>query len=476
MKIKKAITHYQYGLLILDLVVWTYSFFLSFWARHFDQFPSISSQYLHVLPVVLIIWFVSFRYFGLYKGKAGSASEFKQLLKANVASVMGVISLTFFYREFAYSRISATIFVGTVLFLSFSARQMFHLFVRDTFKSFKWKNQVLLVGCGKVGKTAIKEFLENATEVEVVGFLDDAQPLQHTHYLGVPCMGKVEDLQIVLELNNIDEVVIAFPSAPEVIYTEVMNICRENDVNFIFVPKLFKLMLQDISVDVLGDIPLIGPKGNNLTGVNYIIKRAFDMAVSILVLVAVAPLLLLVALLIKVISPGPVFFIQERIGYRKESFKLIKFRSMHHNSSDAIHQEYVKEWITNGENSILKDGGSTVHKLTNDPRIIPFVGSLIRKFSIDELPQLFNVLKGDMSLVGPRPCLQYEIGNYKDWHKARLDILPGITGLWQVSGRNKLSFDEMVRLDIDYLQNWTFSKDFLIILKTPYVVLFDKGH
>jgi len=124
----------------------------------------------------------------------------------------------------------------------------------------------------------------------------------------------------------------------------------------------------------------------------------------------------------------------------------------------------------------LKDGGTTVHKLTHDPRIIPFIGSLIRKSSIDELPQLFNVLKGDMSLVGPRPCLRYEMEDYKVWHKARFDALPGITGLWQVSGRNRLTFDEMVRLDINYLQNWTFSKDLLILLKTPYIVLFDKAY
>jgi len=408
---------------------------------------------------------------------AHTAVEFIQIIKANAAGVMGLLTITFFYRDFAYSRIVVAIFAVTVIFLSLFFRQVFRLFARDVLKSFKWKHQVLLIGCGEVGKTLIREFLQSATEFRVVGFLDDSQALQHTFYIGVPCMGRVEDLEVVLERNDIDEVVIACPSAPKELYRGIMNICIERDVKFKFVPKLFKVMLQDISMDILGDVPLIGLKGNNLTGFNYILKRIFDTVVSILLLVIIAPLMLVTALLIKIVSPsGPVFFTQERIGYKKEPFKFIKFRSMHANSDNAIHQKYVKEWIANNENSALKDGGTTVHKLTHDPRIIPFIGSLIRKSSIDELPQLFNVLKGDMSLVGPRPCLRYEMEDYKVWHKARFDALPGITGLWQVSGRNRLTFDEMVRLDINYLQNWTFSKDLLILLKTPYIVLFDKAY
>ena len=476
MKIKKAITHYQYGLLGLDLFVCAFSFFIAYWARHYELFPSISPDYLNALPVVLIVWIGCFRYFGLYNGKAGTAAEFIQLLKANVAGVMGLLAVTFFYREFAYSRITTATFAVTVFFLDFFVRQVFHLFVRDVLKSFKWKHQVLIVGCGEVGKTLIREFLVSATEFRVVGFLDDDETLQHTFYLSVPCMGRVQDLEVVLDRSDVDEVVIAFPSAPKELYTKIMSICTERDIMFKFVPKMFKVMLQDISMDILGDVPLIGLKGNNLTGFNYIIKRVFDTAVSLLLLVALFPLMLLTTLLIKIVSPGPAFFTQERIGYKKEPFKFIKFRSMQQNSDNEIHQKYVKDWIASGKDSALKDGGTTVHKLTNDPRIIPFVGSLIRKSSIDELPQLFNVLKGDMSLVGPRPCLRYEMESYKPWHKARFDALPGITGLWQVSGRNKLTFNEMVRLDINYLQNWTFSKDLLIILKTPYIVLFDKAY
>ncbi|EFK11526.1 exopolysaccharide biosynthesis polyprenyl glycosylphosphotransferase [delta proteobacterium NaphS2] len=463
--------------MVLDLFVCTASFLFAFWTRHPGQFPSVSPEYLHALPIVLFVWFASYKYFGLYNAKSVKQGEVIQLTKANSAGILVLLSLTFFYRDFAYSRIVLSTFAASSFLLGLFSRHAFRLFAENVLKSFKWKHQVLVVGCGEVGKTLIREFLANSTEFKVVGFLDDAPALQHTFYLGVPCLGRIENLGDLLERNDIDEVMIAFPSAPKDRYKEVMKICTEREVKFKFVPKLFKVMLQDISLDIVGDVPLIGIKGNNLTGFNYIIKRAFDVVVSALMLIAAAPVMILTAFLVKMASPsGSIFFTQERFGYKREPFQFIKFRSMHPDSDDAIHQKYVKEWIANNKDSALKDGDTTVHKLTHDPRIIPFVGSFIRKTSIDELPQLFNVLKGEMSLVGPRPCLRYEMESYKTWHKARFDALPGITGLWQVSGRNRLTFDEMVRLDINYLQKWTFSMDLLILLKTPYIVIFDKAY
>ena len=228
---------------------------------------------------------------------------------------------------------------------------------------------------------------------------------------------------------------------------------------------------------MLAGVPLLGSKSNNITGFNYFVKRFSDVVIASLLLIIFSPLMLAVAVLIKVFSRGPVLFVQERVGYRGRLFHFYKFRSMHVDNDPSIHQEYVKKWINGSEEAVLEDeDGVKVHKLTRDPRIIPYIGPFIRKFSIDELPQLFNVIKGDMSLVGPRPCLPYEVDMYKRWHKMRFDVLPGITGLWQVSGRNRLSFDEMVSLDIRYLQNWSLSLDLVIMLKTPFVILFDKAY
>ena len=476
MHIKKSIDHYKYSIVTIDLVVWIVSFFLAVWIRHLDQFPLISGWYWRALPLTVLVWFFSYRYFALYHRRNSTAGEIWNLLKANSLGLMVLMTFFFFFRGFSYSRIVIAIFVALLFFLNCLARQFFYLFIQNTLKSIKWKKQVLVLGCGQVGRLVVGRMVESATEYNVIGFLDDDEQLQYSYFKGVPYLGRVADLEVVLQRNRIDEVVLAFPSASKKIKREVIRICIKNDVKFMFVPEMFKIMIQDVSIDRIGNVPLIGIKGNNLTGFNYLFKRFFDILVSFLIIIAVSPILILTSIAIKLVSPGPVLYIQERIGYQKRPFRLLKFRSMHLNSDDVVHKEYVKEWIENSGKSIQKDGAATVHKLTNDPRIIPFVGNLIRKFSIDELPQLFNVLKGDMSLVGPRPCLEYEMENYKEWHKARFDALPGLTGLWQVSGRNKVTFNEMVRMDIKYLQHWTFSMDLLIILKTPFVVLFDKAY
>ncbi|MBL7196443.1 MAG: sugar transferase [Desulfobacterales bacterium] len=476
MKIGRSHKHYSYCLFVLDIFVCTSSFAIAYWIRHFNQFPSISQDYISILPYIVVVWVLSLWYFELYKLKFGIGMELMQILKAGLTGMSLLLAISFFYRGFSFSRIATAVFITILIFSTYFSRMVLHLFLQNILKSIKWQQQVLVIGCGEVGKKIITELCLNTSEYRVVGFLDDDESLQHTYYYHVPCQGKISDLGKVLDRNPINEVIIAFPSASQELYQKIMHICSERDIKYRFVPKLFQVMLQDITIDVLDGVPLVGIKGNNLTGFNYLLKRGFDIFASLFSLIILSPILVFTALLIKIMSPGPVFFTQERFGYNKQPFQFYKFRSMHHNTDESIHEEYVKNWINNGKESAIKDGNIEVHKLTNDPRIIPHIGKFIRKYSIDELPQLFNVLNGDMSLVGPRPCLQYEMEQYKPWHKARFDALPGITGLWQVSGRNRITFDEMVRLDISYLQNWSFEKDIIILLKTPFVVLFDKAY
>lgn len=480
MNIGKSIRHYYYGLLIIDLFVWLIAFVCSYWVRHYNQFPNIPQNYLIVIPYVLIIYAFVFRYFGLYRGEPKKSSQFFyqffQLLKAELVGLGILLALSFFYRGFSYSRIVVASFVSIAFCLNFLTRHIYRLVVQEILKSIKWQHRILIVGGGEVGKKLIEELLNHTTEYRVIGFLDDMESLQRTYYHGVPCLGKMSDLKGIVDRDKIDEMIIAFPSAPNSLYRDIIRLCIESDIKYRFVPNMFNMMVQDISVDTLDGVPMIGVKGNNLTGFNYVIKRTLDIIVSSLLIIIFAPLMIVVAVLIKIFSPGSALYTQERIGYNKQAFKFYKFRSMHHHSDDSIHKEYINKWIDSNEESEIKDGNTTVHKIANDPRIIPFIGKIIRKYSIDELTQLFNVLKGDMSLVGPRPCLRYEMEQYKTWHKARFDALPGITGLWQVSGRNRLSFDDMVRMDISYLQNWSLEKDLYIILKTPFVVLFDKGY
>ena len=205
-------------------------------------------------------------------------------------------------------------------------------------------------------------------------------------------------------------------------------------------------------------------------------KRVIDVLLSLVGLIALAPLFLLIALLVKLTSQGPVLFRQERVGRFGVPFTFLKFRSMYINNDPSIHREYVAKLISgSGEAGQGGNSKGTTYKIVNDPRITP-LGRFLRKSSLDELPQLINVLKGDMSLVGPRPPLPYEFERYRTWHKRRVfEVKPGITGLWQVMGRSRTTFDEMVRLDLRYVRSWSLGLDFRILLETPRAVLSAEG-
>ena len=209
----------------------------------------------------------------------------------------------------------------------------------------------------------------------------------------------------------------------------------------------------------------------------FAVKRMIDVAGSGVGLLLIAPLFLAIAALVKLSSKGPVFFRQQRIGQHGMPFTFLKFRTMYVNNDAAAHKEYVKKLIAGNAqaHSNSNGNGTGVYKMTRDPRITR-IGSFLRRTSLDELPQLINVLKGEMSLVGPRPPIQYEVDEYDIWHRGRLmEAKPGITGLWQVSGRSRVKFDEMVRLDIRYARTWSVWLDIKILLRTPRAVLLGDG-
>lgn len=205
------------------------------------------------------------------------------------------------------------------------------------------------------------------------------------------------------------------------------------------------------------------------------IKRSMDIAGSLFGLLLFSPLMIVIGIGIKLTSKGPILFRQERVGQYGRRFKFLKFRSMYAKNDSAVHEDYVKRLIAGHAEATDDTGGGQVYKITRDPRITPF-GRFLRKSSLDELPQLINVLRGEMSLVGPRPPVPYEFECYKPWHKQRLvAVQPGITGLWQVTGRSTTKFDEMVRLDLKYASSWTVWGDIKILSQTPRAVLSGQG-
>ncbi len=202
------------------------------------------------------------------------------------------------------------------------------------------------------------------------------------------------------------------------------------------------------------------------------LKRVLDFTAAIFLLLLFAPLILTIIVAIKIQSPGPVIFKQNRIGLHGRPFTMLKFRSMHTHNNPQVHQEHVKRLIQ--QNLSPKELGATSLKLKTDQRITP-IGKWIRALSLDELPQLINVLKGEMSIVGPRPPMPYEYDLFKEWHKQRQDVLPGLTGLWQVTARNEVPFDDMVRMDLQYIEQMNLWQDLRIMILTPVVMVKGKG-
>jgi exopolysaccharide biosynthesis polyprenyl glycosylphosphotransferase len=243
----------------------------------------------------------------------------------------------------------------------------------------------------------------------------------------------------------------------------IVHQCERHDVRARIVPDLFQLSLSRVDVDDLGGVPLLGLRESRSGGWLWWIKRGLDLAVALVGLVILSPLFLLIAALIKLDSPGPVVFSQTRIGKGGKPFTCYKFRTM------RVGAEEEKEVLSD-----LNEAQGPLFKIRNDPRMT-WMGRFLRRTSLDELPQLVNILKGEMSLVGPRPPVPEEVSQYMEWHKKRLETWPGLTGLWQVSGRSNLTFDEMCLLDIYYIENWSPALDTKIFLQTIPTIIFGNG-
>jgi lipopolysaccharide/colanic/teichoic acid biosynthesis glycosyltransferase len=247
-------------------------------------------------------------------------------------------------------------------------------------------------------------------------------------------------------------------------------------------------MAQETDVkNHIGDAPVLPIAQRWGKSLYYFSKRGIDILTASIALVLFSPLMLFIAVLIRLDSPGPAIFKQQRVCGKREVrdgkviwkqilFPCYKFRSMVQKADPGIHREYIQSLIKNAgsEQPSIKIEDKEIKKLTSDNRITP-LGRILRRTSLDELPQIWNVLAGDMSLVGPRPAIPYEVEMYKPWYHRRLDTKPGITGLWQVSGRSTLGFEEMMKLDVKYVEDQSFTMDFMIILKTPLVILSRKG-
>lgn len=327
-------------------------------------------------------------------------------------------------------------------------------------------DNVLVVGAGEQGRGVIGALVARPDlGYRLVGFVTTEEQSQRD--LGrVQALGTINNLASLVDQYKIDLVIVTLPWDYQHRIFDIVETCERNDVAVRVVPDLFQLNMAQVEIENLGGMPLIGAKQETrFSRGNLIAKRVMDVTLTLLGLPFILPLMGLTALAIRMESSGPVLFYQTRVGFNGRIFRMVKFRSMIENAEELESQVVVRT---------EDDPEGKFYRQDDDPRITA-VGRFIRRTSIDELPQLFNVLRGEMSLVGPRPALPEEIALYKPWQRQRLLAPPGITGLWQVSGRADLPFDEKCLLDIYYIANWSIGIDLQILLQTLPQIFWGKG-
>jgi len=309
----------------------------------------------------------------------------------------------------------------------------------------------------------------------IVGFVDDYKEKGETIFDEWKNLGHLNDLGSILKTVSPDEILIAIDNAPYSRLVNIVECCLDTGrVVRVFSDRL-QVIAERLGAELYAEgVPVIMLSQVRPSRLDRSVRRLIDVVLSLLILTILLPLLLLVVVGIKLSSSGPSIFRQTRIGFGGQPFEFYKFRSMHEDKSPDQHQDFVEKFIKGEaeESGDIKE--IQVFKIRDDPRIFPF-GRFIRASSLDEFPQLINVLKGNMGLVGPRPCLPYEWDAYDDWHKDRLSVLPGCTGLWQVLGRSTVTFEDMVLMDLYYISNYSLVQDVRILYKTIPAIFFSKG-
>jgi exopolysaccharide biosynthesis polyprenyl glycosylphosphotransferase len=386
------------------------------------------------------------------------------IIKAAVVTFVGFGSVVFLTNIKYISRLFSIIFILLSLLMISIEKTAIYMFMHSVRRRGHNFRRLVIVGTGARAARFVDKIRRHPEwGFLLVGAIDDepARGTKRVHNIDV--IGNLEDLSWILRKNVIDEVVFMVPRLRLNYIEKAIHDCEIIGVKATLAVDLFDLRIAKVRQVELDGIPMLTFETTIAREWQLMVKKLMDMAISIFIIVIFSPAMLFVLLLIKATSPGPVLFRQERVGLNGRRFMLIKFRTMYIDSE--VNMEYLKD-----KNEV----GGPVFKMRKDPRITP-LGRILRKFSIDELPQLFNVFVGQMSLVGPRPSLPTEVKEYQNWQRRRLSMRPGLTCLWQIYGRSKLNFDEWMELDLQYLDNWSLWLDIKILVKTIPVVLFGVG-
>ncbi|MEK6333508.1 MAG: sugar transferase [Acidobacteriota bacterium] len=488
-----AIPAVKTGLTLADVSVSLLSFTAAFYLRHQEAilyrtadgslgWSKEFAPYAVLLPLVVPIRLLLLRYYDLYRvrGEFSFVEDISRLFRATAIGSLLIVAAAFMYRggiayrTFSYSR---ALFLVDFL-LALAGMSVVRMILRGGQILVRRRGinliPTLIVGRGPEAALCIQEMRARPElGYRVIGMVENGKldPSVPASFEGVPVIAELRNLPEAIRESGANEVIISDPDVPgETLFEVMMQTGRRRGVEFRIAPTLLNCLPSKTEIDQVGSLPMVTLFRSPLSRAARLAKRISDLVVALLALTILAPLWLLIALLIKLDSRGPVFYKQERVGMDGRIFLFYKFRTMHAGTDDTSHREYQRMYIKGQPDSNLGDEQRPAYKLRGDVRVTR-LGRILRKLSLDELPQLFNVLRGEMSVVGPRPPIPYEVESYELWHRKRLDMKPGITGLWQVSGRNRLPFDEMVRMDLYYIENWSLLLDLKIILQTLPVML-----
>lgn len=371
----------------------------------------------------------------------------------------------------------AAAFLAMMLFIFFISLLRYFLVrvVCNVWLRKYFRRQVMVIGSNEEAEEIVRHIIRLNAPFWVAGLINvngiSARELEK-RFASKQCLGDLCDLPKIIKEKHLDEVIVTDETIDRRILISLLDYCVSIGVIVWFPPRLMPIIEMKLYIDNFCGLSMIRMCLQRNSLLYPMIKRVLDVLLTVPALLLLSPLFLAIALAIKLDSKGPVLYKATAVGENGKTFQMLKFRSMRPNESLEIHRAFVTKFI---KGEIRRDQKkNVVLKIVDDLRVTR-VGKILRKFSLDELPQLVNVFKGDMGLIGPRPCLPYEYAMYKDWHKKRNSVLPGITGLWQIAGRSEVSFEEMILLDLYYIYNRNVMMDMIILFETIFAVLGERG-
>ncbi len=469
---------YKFYFALFDLLILSTAFIISAFVVRYDKsldlfnFIKISYPILALFFIAAAFFIFIFQVNNLYRINIifHRSAHLTAIIKSLYYGTLNVVVISHLVKssEVLDSRLIIFMFVLIVVPTLYLVRVEFG---RRIFLKYKqqFNSNVVIVGDGTTGKLlATKLLFENPEGINVLGFVVNHE-IPDKKLNGIEVLGTIEDLKRINNEFKIDEIIIAIDDINYERLLEILDLCNSLHVTVKLTSELFDIVTKKVSTEKYAGIPVLGVSPHYSNNLTLKLKRIVDLVFSIIGVTLLSPLFLVIGVIIKLSSKGPVFFKQDRIGQGGEPFKFYKFRSM--SVDEKGEDERKKQMIEFIKNNGTQNGDT---KIINVNRVT-WIGKIIRKLSLDELPQLINVIKGDMSLVGPRPSLPYEFDNYDTWQKRRVNVLPGCTGVWQVWGRSSVSFRDSVVLDLYYVNNMSPWLDIQLILKTIPVMIFSKG-